>query len=248
KIFEKLELLDPLRHREENIDDLMIKFHTSQNIKLTLENFKDYNPDNFIKRIIASDDESKFSLIKYLIREIKMLKPLKDDCYNDFIKNLYFFNSNRVAETKVLYIKVKKGIHHWNGENKGDDKINIFVGKRQLKYRINQKIEIKPEPIKEDYILGELNKFLPFIKLRYKIKNEFIEIELDYFLYELLMKINEGYQLNKKDRNDFVKFENIVKKISLYGNKENELEVVDKVKKIKFRIKIDEFGDFVYAE
>lgn len=214
KIFEKLELLDPLRKREENIDELMIKFHTTQNIQMSLENFEEYKIDNFIRRIIDNEGETKFSIIKYLMREIKMLDFSNNLDYSEFTKNLYYFNANRIAEMKNLYIKVKKGIHHWNGETKGEDKINIFVGKRQLKYRINQTIQIKPEPIKEEVIYGELNKFLPFIKLNFRVKDKLIEIELDYFLYELLMKINRGYQLNKKDRSNFVKFENIVKKMS----------------------------------
>ena len=248
KIFEKLELLDPLRCREESIDELMIKFHTTQNIYVVLDNFKEYQIDSFIKKLIDDDERTKFALIKYLMREIKMLTSTNSTDYNDFIKNLYYFNAKRANDMKNLYIKVKKAIHHWNGEVKGENKINIFVGKRQLKYRINQDIQIKPEPIREEQIYGQLSKFLLFVKLRFRIKEELIEIELDYFLYELLMKINRGYQINKKDRNDFVKFENIVKKISIYGDKENALEVIDKIRKISFKVRIDEFGDYVYVE
>ncbi|WP_415337408.1 DNA phosphorothioation-dependent restriction protein DptF, partial [Clostridium perfringens] len=204
-IFEGLNKLDPLNIRNEELDDFVIKFNNSVNlIELFNENI-DY-PKGFLGTIEELDFNDKqvvnkirIDLLKLFIRSYLLcgkndVFSLNDDIYDEFIRNLYYWNKGEKGKLKDLYSFIKNGILKWNGEA-DKDSINIFIGKNQNKYKVSEEIEFKADisnlPSNKD---SELIKFLNTMEI--KFKSDSLEnsetIDIDYSLYQLLKKVIKG--------------------------------------------------------
>ena len=59
------------------------------------------------------------------------------------------------------------------------------------------------------------------MKLKYKKEgtNDSNEIDLDYSLYDLLIKVINGYRPNKKDKNQFIKFIEFINRTEEWDSK-----------------------------
>ena len=67
-------------------------------------------------------------------------------------------------------------------------------------------------------------------------------IDVDYSLYELLIRVGNGYRPNKKDKNHFIKFIEFINKIEGAGSKDNQLTFTEKNREEnkKYRLEFDE--------
>ena len=53
-------------------------------------------------------------------------------------------------------------------------------------------------------------------------------IDVDFPLYELLIRVGNGYRPNKKDKNHFIKFIEFINKIEMAGSQKNQLTFTEK--------------------
>lgn len=253
-IFNALSTLDPLNVRNEKVDDFIIKFNNSTELIEFFDQYIDY-PKGYIEKInnINFDElegrRIKTNLLKLFIRSYYLcgkgdLFSLNDEVYENFIKYLYFWNKGDKAKLIGLYGEIKDGILKWNGEAEKNH-INIFVGKTQVKYKVSEKLELKADtsslPINK---YSELIKFLTEMEIRYKGDNldTSCSIDIDYSLYDLLIRVGNGYRPNKKDKNNFIKFIEFINKIECAGSQNNQLTFTEKNKEEnkKYRLEFDE--------
>ena len=253
-IFNALSTLDPLNVRNEKVDDFIIKFNNSTELIEFFDHYIDY-PKGYIEKInnVNFDElegrRIKTNLLKLFIRSYYLcgkgdLFSLNDEVYENFIKYLYFWNKGDKAKLIGLYGEIKDGILKWNGEAEKNH-INIFVGKTQVKYKVSEKLELKADtsslPINKD---SELIKFLTEMEIRYKGDNldTSCSIDIDYSLYDLLIRVGNGYRPNKKDKNNFIKFIEFINKIECAGSQNNQLTFTEKNKEEnkKYRLEFDE--------
>lgn len=253
-IFNSLSTLDPLNIRNEKVDDFIIKFNNSTELMEFFDEYIDYTKGYMEKVYSVNFDEVdgrriKTNLLKLFIRSYYLcgkgdLFSLNDEVYENFIKYLYFWNKGDKAKLIGLYGDIKDGILKWNGEAEKNH-INIFVGKNQVKYKVSEELELKADasslPDNKD---SELIKFLTEMEIRYKGDNidSFCGIEIDYSLYELLIRVGNGYRPNKKDKNHFIKFIEFINKIELAGSQNSQLTFTEKNREEnkKFRLDFDE--------
>ena len=253
-IFNALSTLDPLNVRNEKVDDFIIKFNNSTELIEFFDHYIDY-PKGYIEKInnVNFDElegrRIKTNLLKLFIRSYYLcgkgdLFSLNDEVYENFIKYLYFWNKGDKAKLIGLYGEIKDGILKWNGEAEKNH-INIFVGKTQVKYKVSEKLELKADtsslPINKD---SELIKFLTEMEIRYKGDNldTSCSIDIDYSLYDLLIRVRNGYRPNKKDKNNFIKFIEFINKIECAGSQNNQLTFTEKNREEnkKYRLEFDE--------
>lgn len=253
-IFNALSTLDPLNVRNEKVDDFIIKFNNSTELIEFFDHYIDY-PKGYIEKInnVNFDElegrRIKTNLLKLFIRSYYLcgkgdLFSLNDEVYEKFIKYLYFWNKGDKAKLIGLYGEIKDGILKWNGEAEKNH-INIFVGKTQVKYKVSEKLELKADtsslPINKD---SELIKFLTEMEIRYKGDNldTSCSIDIDYSLYDLLIRVGNGYRPNKKDKNNFIKFIEFINKIECAGSQNNQLTFTEKNREEnkKYRLEFDE--------
>ena len=253
-IFNALSTLDPLNVRNEKVDDFIITFNNSTELIEFFDQYIDY-PKGYIEKInnINFDElegrRIKTNLLKLFIRSYYLcgkgdLFSLNDEVYENFIKYLYFWNKGDKAKLIGLYGEIKDGILKWNGEAEKNH-INIFVGKTQVKYKVSEKLELRADtsslPINK---YSELIKFLTEMEIRYKGDNldTSCSIDIDYSLYDLLIRVGNGYRPNKKDKNNFIKFIEFINKIECAGSQNNQLTFTEKNKEEnkKYRLEFDE--------
>ncbi|WP_297712358.1 DNA phosphorothioation-dependent restriction protein DptF [Clostridium sp.] len=253
-IFNALSTLDPLNVRNEKIDDFIIKFNNSTELIQFFDEYIDY-PKGYIEKInnVNFDElegrRIKTNLLKLFIRSYYFcgkgeLFSLNDEVYEDFIKYLYFWNKGDKAKLIGLYREIKDGILKWNGEAEKNH-INIFVGKNQVKYKVSEEIELKADasnlPDNKD---SDIIKFLTEMDIRYKGDklDRSCSIDIDYSLYELLIRVRNGYRPNKKDKNHFIKFIEFINKIECAGSQNSKLIFTEKNREEnkKYRLEFDE--------
>ena len=253
-IFNALSNLDPLNVRNEKVDDFIIKFNNSTELIQFFDEYIDY-PKGYIEKINSVNFDElegrriKTNLLKLFIRSYYLcgkgdLFSLNDEVYENFINYLYFWNKGDKAKLIGLYGEIKDGILKWNGEAEKNH-INIFVGKNQVKYKVSEEIEIKADasnlPNNKE---SELIKFLTEMDIRYKGDklDRSCGIGVDYSLYELLIRVGNGYRPNKKDKNHFIKFIEFINKIECAGSQNSQLTFTEKNREEnkKYRLEFDE--------
>lgn len=262
-IFEALNNLDPLNVRNSKLDDFIIKFNNSIEVKGFFNEYLDL-PNGYLDSLYDTDfSDSKYNNVKYellktFIRSYELcgkgdVFSLEDDVYNNYIENLYYWNKGDKSKLKSIYTTIKDGIVKWNGIA-DKNYINIFIGKNQVKYKISEELEIKADvtglPNNNNV---ELVKFLKNIKLRYKTEksNKSYEIEIDYQLYELLCKVVNGYRPNKNDKNHFISFIEFINKLESIGSQDEKLVFTEKNREDNKKYKLEyneEFEEYRFVE
>ena len=262
-IFKSLNLLDPLNVRNSEVDEFIIEFNNADNVMEYFDKYLAY-PQGYIDKVRnqelskREDEELRHELLKLFIRSYNFcgvgnLFSLKDKLYEEYIKRLYEWNRGNKAELKILYDSIKEAILKWNGESEKDS-INIFLGKHQMKYKVSERIELiadtKNLP-KDDKV--ELDKFLTTMNIRYKGDklSEGKEIQLDYSLYQLLIKVKNGYRPNKKDKNQAIRFVEFINDIEQSGSQYKELLFIEKNRENnrKYRLEYsEEFEQYRFME
>lgn len=262
-IFKSLSTLDPLNVRDREVDDFIIKFNNSINIMEFFEEYIDY-PNGYLDNLNKTQLEEKINkntkkeLLKLFIRSYYLcgkgeLFDLSDRVYNNFIEYVYHWNKGDKAKLKELYTEVKDGVLKWNGEA-DKNYINIFIGKNQIKYKTSEYLELKADTGNlTSNCESRLEKFLTTIEIKYKSNktNESYGIDIDFPLYELLIRVGNGYRPNKKDKNQFIKFIEFMNKIESAGSQNKELIFTEKNRDNNKKFKLeydDEFEIYRFME
>ncbi|GAB6100176.1 hypothetical protein JCM16358_20550 [Halanaerocella petrolearia] len=272
-IFEHISRLDPTALRTEQLDQEIIRFNNTSNIKKV---FKEYiNLDNktleenlfineqLLEKYCKTNEKLKSFkqiLLKVLIRFYKFIPlndslKLEDNTYVKFMKDLYYWNKGDKKKLKLLYEDVEYAIYNWNGRNK-DGYININLGKNQTDYKVSQEFNIKADTSNlKKKVEDNLDRFIPTINLQYKIERKNQEnnslISIDFSLYELLMKIKEGYRPNKRDKNNFISFTQFINKLIEVNGLSEEMYFEELQSEAKTRYKLvfdDEFEEYEFLE
>ncbi len=257
-IFEALSGLDPLNIRNDKVDEFIIDFNNSTDI---INYFDKYinESSNWIDRFRDSsiqeknEDNIRREMIKLFIRTYYLLGKneifdLRDEVYKSYIEYLYFWNKGEKSKLKKLYNEVDDGIVKWNGEAE-KEYINIFMGRNQTKYKISQEISLKADLEDLEHSTEiDLKRFISTLNLGYKNKtvNESYKINIDFALYELLIRISKGYRPNKKDKNRFIKFVEFINIIQESGSKNEKLIFTEKNKGKNSKFKLEYDSEFKY--
>lgn len=94
-----------------------------------------------------------------------------------------------------------------------DDRHQGFSLYEKVEFRPN--IDALPKPVETN----ELQRFIPFIVVSFEDQNnEIFSLDIDYALYELLYKLNQGYIQTANDRNNHADFISFVDRILQTGS------------------------------
>ena len=110
-------------------------------------------------------------------------------------------------ELAALYNKVQKAVIQWCGS---ESDTNVCLDDSIMGFSVYEDLDFKeylnnmPEKVDE----GQLQRFMPNIIVEFvnKHTSEIIRLTIDYSLYELISKLNEGYIQTADDRNNHADF------------------------------------------
>ena len=250
QILNSLNKIDPINSISEDLDNIIIKLNITEDIAGVFNSYLNIDGNNYLESLMSKNDviedekmklktktEQNYlidSLINMFIR-LNIFIPrenlnLNDKIYLEYMKNLYYWNIGDIDNIENLYSDVKVAIYNWNGEAL-DGRINISVGKNQMRYKISQKLNLEADlsniKVNES---EELLKFNPSLIIGYESEENGInyKIDIDFNLYELLMRIKDGYRPNKNDKYNYINFVEFINKIQKLGSQNKEIYIEDK--------------------
>ncbi|MGM1050410.1 MAG: DNA phosphorothioation-dependent restriction protein DptF [Bacillota bacterium] len=267
--------INPTRIRTEELDQHLIEFKSRKDGAYLFSKYIDisrlpYFARSFLQNSPWRSPEGKeqqsykkaliklFVYLYYLIPKVEH-NSFTDQTYEQFMKYLFHWNKREWSRLAKLYRDdVREAVYKWNGEGSGD-LIYVQIGQPQTQYYALQKLEIEPYVVRTNPIPDEeLFKFLTMMKLQFKTKNSsyseansIAAIDIDFTLYSLLVRINNGYRPNKKDKFQFIKFVEFIETLSDFGNQNEEIVFESKQfgKATRYRLKYDEtFDQYSFME
>lgn len=230
-----LEKYDPLLNRSEKADENAIAYYVSADVSNDVKKSFSNIPystvicnDNMLKRINA-DRTVKSNIFNTIVRIDNIdSNDNSDEIYNEYIKYLYYFNAGRGNKLGGLYSLVEKAVIQWCGSNEDgflclDDKQEDFSIFEEVKFIANI------SHIKAPKETDELFKFLPSIVVAFEDRtnqNEIIYLDIDYSLFKLLYKLNNGYIQTADDRNNHADFISFVNRVLQTGQLTDSITVM----------------------
>lgn len=255
EILDSMASVDPMRIRNEGIDDFFVYYENSgDTLDIFASDLGEYK--SLITRLkgVKFNEQSthniKEAVLKLYVRlcwltdKRRDLLPADKD-YEEYMAALYSWNNGDHKALKDVYALVEKGVLAWNGPvNKNE--MQIPTGNKKTDYHLIQEIQIKaiPDnlPVEKKEILYSFQNEL---KLKYKYNGGETVLEVDFALYSLLKRVLGGYIPNIIDKRVNVKCVEFIKKISRGGKKMEFLVARDLTHKepLEFRIEFDDvFG------
>ncbi|WP_269217440.1 DNA phosphorothioation-dependent restriction protein DptF [Metabacillus sp. B2-18] len=173
-------------------------------------------------------------------------EDIYDKVYRDFAKNLYFFNSGNRRGIRDYYDEVKDALFKWKGS---PVKNYIYINNPNGKFRLAQSLNLRPSI---EHLKFNSNEILESFRSNISMAhhngdpNNTIFLDIDFPLYQLLLRVQEGYCPNKKDYEEAIKFVEFIEKVMSFGNKKEEMLVHFPNDNRFYKLKKDDFGAFVF--
>lgn len=239
-LMNQLQKYDPVLKRTEEADAFAVHYNVSAEIEdqirtyLKGSSYESVLANNKLIGQINSDKVLKLHLFKSLIRINEIMNYNEnDEVYISFLKDLYYYNAGHSMGLASLYNKVQKAVIQWCGS---ESDANVCLDDSIMGYSVYEDLDFKEYldnmPKKVDD--GQLQRFTPNIVIEFTNKHtsEIVRLTIDYSLYELISKLNEGYIQTADDRNNHADFIIFVEKMLYAGSLgENILIVSDRGEK-----------------
>lgn len=243
---------DPVHRRVRAIDDLLVQFHTAVDPEKVFREYMDQDLYRWLGSFDSNMDEmtdtSKRLLSQTLIRlafltSDEFEKQVRDPVYEEYIKDLYAFNTKDTNGIRKLYQQLPEAVFRWNGSPK---KNYIFFGSMDEKYKVAQYLELKPDinhlHERSDSILVNFKQTIS-LAFHDGNKENIVFLELDFPLYKLVKNVLNGYCPNKKDRENGIRLVEFIDKILRFGKQKEELLLCVPEERKMFRL-TQNFGQF----
>lgn len=224
---------DPLLLRTEEADAMAISYYVSSNVSkeiTTAVTNLPYanvlcNPDMVTK---LNTDKALKSMIFNLIVRCQIIESQErtDAVYESYLKDLYWFNAGKGKKLGALYGMVEKGVAQWCGS---DEEGNLCLEERRAEFSIfeNVKFEETISHIPTLENADELQRFIPSVVTAFKDSDGGqILLDIDYSLYELIYRLNQGYIQTAEDRNNHADFISFINRILQTGSLTESLSIV----------------------
>ena len=170
------------------------------------------------------------------------------DSYREFTHYLYVYNTHDKGGFKDLFEKVKGAVFRW----KGSPKKNYILIEELSNFNIAERIDLKPDLVNIQSPVDDLgNRFKTDLLLKFKVNHNenIIPLNIDYTLYRMITKLNNGYKPNKNDKEDLVIFNEFIDELIKNGSSDEELLIEDINNKRNFTLEFDStFDEFKFEQ
>lgn len=217
---------DPVAVRDEKSDLEAIDFYVSSNVEKSIQvsyeklPFSNFFLEHQVIEKLKTDKYYRSGLFKLNKRcQSFVSDKLNDSNYSQFLRYLYYYNTNDFHKMDQLYSLVEKATKQWCGT---DDDDNLCTESNELGYSLYEEVnfETYEEQSKKKIEETELSRFSNTIRVQFESKNseEPISLVIDYSLFDLLVKLSNGYIQTIEDRNNHADYLTFIKKIENNGS------------------------------
>lgn len=210
QLLESIHKLDPVKYRSYSSDQLisefMLSINLSQKVKTLIEKTKDLEVWSYLNSKIKHDEFIAFS--RLLIRQNFLLNQYQENLsYHQYINYLFHYYKGNEDEIGTLFELIYDVLFKWKGSPKEG---YIFIDSPNKLFRIAYPLQVEPAVDQERFgsfnSSLEINKFIPSIGIGFEQNGKVHLFELDYSLYDLLIKMQKGYRPNRKDILNAIQF------------------------------------------
>ena len=242
---------DPIHYRSKEIDDSLVSLHNSGNYYMAYRSaIYDNDAQEWIKYLENLDDivyldrDTQREMSELFIRacylyQSKYRDSFIDEVFLNYVKFLYAYNTGQKRLLQNLYYDIDKAIFLW----KGTPKTNyLYIDDEGHAFRIAERIQLKNAAIAlQDNSERIIERFTTSLILGFRCEpfKEVHHIEIDLPLYELIVRVTNGYRLNKKDRDDSIKFMEFIESLLPYGRQTEEILIRDTENGLTFLLEYD---------
>ena len=254
-LYSKVMTLDPCIDRKEELDTHLLNYVGYKNIEKLFSNVID---ESYVKEIdfILKKSQLNQNICKFFIRlnyfsQYSGEHYLRDSVYDDYVIWLYHFNNENMDYVKKIYDLFNYTAKNWNGDSKAANKVVISLDNKQDQYRVFKDFKTQPS-FKKSGKTQEvtMNRFSQEFILRFNVNNEIVTINIDYGLYTILRRVDQGYRPNKKDCNNYIYFVEAINKLvnndieeaSIYIDEINTGQAID------YTFSRDYFGNYKFTK
>lgn len=249
---------DPTLTRCEQLDEFIMDFNVEDKLEnIFLKYFDNSKTDLLTNLFIDYSDLKECSnfekqnIITILIRfslfygNSFMRSNFIDDNYVDYLAYLYAYNAGEVSKYQKLYAEVKYAVFNWKGSF-----IKDYITIDDLRsFNVSKHLRLKPRIISSDNNLEiSMNRFKNEIQIGFLVRpnTHLIKLNIDFKLFDELIKINKGYKPNKSERDALVVFDEFVN-LLINDLPSNELLIKNLDTKTDFTFEYDEdFDTFLF--
>ena len=230
---------DPIHHRSIEVDRSLIELHNNGSYYIAFRNvIFDSSAQEWISYLESIEDiayldkDTKRELSELFIRscylyESSLQDAFLDKVYMDYTKYLYAYNTGQKRMLQNLYFDIDKSIYLWKGTPKTN---HLFIDEEGHQFRIAERLQLKNAakalPSNE---IDVVERFTSSLVLGFRCDpfQEIHEVEIDLSLYSLIVRVINGYRLNKKDRDDSIKFIEFIENLLPFGRQMEEILITD---------------------
>lgn len=237
-ILKEISKEDPLKYRDEKLDNLLIMLNIANDLNSIVSNYLDEfkidpleNILSLVKNFNDEDIKTRQEITNIIIRSLYLVgndeikAVFEEEPYANYMKYLYFYNRGESDKYIDMFDEVKRAVFNWNGSPKDD---YIYLNDNLRNYKVAEKLEFEETEgngmckRKNNY---EIERFKSNIQLDFEMINdgEIESIEIDYQLYQKIVDVNKGYCPNKNDKEEAIRFIEFIEKIIVHGDMEKEL-------------------------
>lgn len=243
---------DPIHLRIQEVDEKLIEFNNTLDPRSFFkETIEDPTAQTWMDELESIDDttilakDTKRTLSELFIRSSFLFSSnlrgyFQDDIYNKYMNYLYAYNTGQKPLLQPLYKEVHQAIFLWKGSPKNN---YIFLDDDSSHIRIAEPISLKAAVTTVTNDKKEvIDRFVTSLNVGFTCDpyKEIHEVEIDLPLYEMIMKVLNGYRLNRKDREDSIKFIDFIGKLLPYGKQNDEILIIDLENHYTFNIQYDD--------
>ncbi|WP_085992176.1 DNA phosphorothioation-dependent restriction protein DptF [Oceanobacillus senegalensis] len=252
---------DLIHRREKEIDEKLISLNNAGSY---YQYFRDviYDPAaqdwitllEPLEEVALLDKDTKRELSELFIRstflyESHLQKAFRDPVYANYMKYLYAYNTDRKPMLQHLYYEIEKAIYLWKGSPKSN---HLFIDDESNRIRIAEPLQLRKSPITiKNEKVEVVERFTPtlFLGFRCEPYPDVQKVEIDLPLYEMVIRVINGYRLNKKDREDSIQFIDFIDKLLPYGKQQEEILIIDNEHHLSFRLQFDsDFESYSFSK
>lgn len=223
-ILKMINLEDPVLKRSEITDKLLVDLNTGLKLEPLLNKYMDIENISIFNDIFDFNAEftnysvsDKLLISNTILRFLNIFgkevvkKVFTKQTYLDYITYLYYYNHGEAKQLKKLIENIKGSILGWRGSLPND----YVCIKRLDKFVIGKSLIIDFSGL--SFCIGdEINRFKTSMVLKFKIHgsdNDFVNLNIDYMLYEMIIKLNNGYKPNNSEQKSLVLFSEFIDKL-----------------------------------
>lgn len=252
--------LDPTLYRNKQLDKFIIDLNINDDTERILNRYFDFEKFDFLEKYkkdlvefkeLNTEDKEKTTnvLIRFIIFYGKKLikDNLKDKVYLKYLKYLYFYNAQIHEGYMNLIDEIKKAIYNW----KGTYKKNTICIDILDSFRIYKNFKLNSYPDKFETLLKDnyQNRFKTDIKINFHTdsNDEKIPLNVDFSIYEYIIKLYNGFKPNQTNKEDLVILNEFINNL-IENDSDKDLYIVSADSDKKFVFEYNDFGIYEFKE